>query len=110
MWLIIINLFTGKLGMSNLSGPVGMYTIVESAKSAWVNIVYLTAYLSINLAVINIIPFPAFDGGRVLFVAIEAIKGSKVDPKVENMFHTVGFFLLMLLMLYITIQDIVRIA
>ncbi len=110
MWLIIINLFTGKLSMSNLSGPVGMYTIVESAKSAWVNIVYLTAYLSINLAVINIIPFPAFDGGRVLFVAIEAIKGSKVDPKVENMFHTVGFFLLMLLMLYITIQDIVRIA
>ena len=71
MWLIIINLFTGKLGMSNLSGPVGMYTIVESAKSAWVNIVYLTAYLSINLAVINIIQFQAFDGARELLVSIK---------------------------------------
>ncbi|MCI5542889.1 MAG: site-2 protease family protein, partial [Mollicutes bacterium] len=67
-------------------------------------------YLSINLAVINAIPFPAFDGGRVLFVIIEAIKGSKVKPEVENVFHSVGFILLMLLMVYITIQDIIRLT
>lgn len=109
MYIIIGSLFTGKLGLSSLSGPVGMYTVVgESAKIGFQSIMYLTAYLSVNLAVINILPFPAFDGGRVLFVIIEAIKGSKVDPKVENIFHTVGFILLMLLMVYITIQDIIR--
>lgn len=111
MWMILISLFTGKLGLSSLSGPVGMYTIVgESAKVGFSSIMYLTAYLSLNLAVINAIPFPAFDGGRVLFVVIEAIKGSKVNPKVENIFHTVGFILLMLLMVYITIQDIIKLA
>lgn len=109
MWMIIVNLFTGGLGLSSLSGPVGMYSVVgESVKYGLQNILYLAAYLSINLAVINAIPFPAFDGGRVLFVIIEWIKGSKVDPKVENIFHTVGFILLMILMVYITIQDIIR--
>lgn len=111
MWLIITSLIKGSLGLSSLSGPVGMYTVVgQSAKIGFQSILYFTAYLSVNLAVINAIPFPAFDGGRILFVVIEAIKGSKVNPKVENTFHTVGFFLLMLLMVYITIQDIIRIA
>ncbi len=111
MWLIIISLIKGSLGLSSLSGPVGMYSVVgESAKIGFQSILYLTAYLSINLAVINALPFPAFDGGRILFVVIEAIKGKKVNPNVENIFHTVGFFLLMLLMVYITIQDIIRLA
>ena len=109
MLLIIINLFTGKLSLSSLSGPVGMYTVVKSAET-FRQLLYLTSYLSINLAVINAIPFPAFDGGRVLFVIIEAIKGSKVKPEVENIFHSVGFILLMLLMVYITIQDIIRLT
>lgn len=109
MIIIIVSLITGNIGMSSISGPVGMYSIVgESAKYGFQNILYLTAYLSVNLAVINAIPFPAFDGGRVLFVAIEAIKGSKVDSKIEGYFHTVGFVLLMILMIYITIQDIIR--
>ena len=72
------------------------------------NILYLTGYLSVNLGFINLIPFPAFDGGRILFTIIEKIKGSPVNPKVENMFHTIGFILLMLLMLVITYQDIIR--
>ena len=111
MIMIIVSLFTGKLGLSALSGPVGMYSIVgQSAAAGFYYIMYLTAYLSLNLAVINILPFPAFDGGRVLFVIIEAIKGKKVDAKLENIFHTVGFILLMLLMVYITIQDIIRLT
>ena len=111
MYIIIGSLFTGKLGLSSLSGPVGMYTIVgESAKIGFSSLMYLTAYLSLNLAVINSLPFPAFDGGRILFVILEAIKGSKIDAKVENIFHTVGFVLLMLLMIYITIQDIIRLT
>lgn len=111
MFLILGSLFTGKLSVSSLSGPVGMYTLVgESAKVGFQSIMYLTAYLSLNLAVINVLPFSALDGGRILFVVIEAIIGHKVNPKVENWFHTIGFALLMLLMVYITIQDIIRLT
>ena len=111
MFLILGSLFTGKLSVSSLSGPVVMYTLVgESAKVGFQSIMYLTAYLSLNLAVINVLPFSALDGGRVLFVVIEAIIGHKVNPKVENWFHTIGFALLMILMVYITIQDIIRLT
>ncbi len=109
MIMIIGSLITGKLGLSALSGPVGMYTVVgAAAQYGLANIIYLAAYLSINLGVMNILPFPAFDGGRVVFVIIEAITRKKVNPNVEGIFHTVGFILLMLLMLYITFQDILR--
>lgn len=109
MALIIVKLFSGALSLTSLSGPVGMYTVVDAASKYGIeNLVYLTAYLSVNLGFINILPFPAFDGGRVLFVLIEKIKGSPVDPKVENIFHTIGFILLMILMLVITYQDILR--
>ena len=109
MALIIVKLFSGALSLKSLSGPVGMYTVVDAASKYGIeNLIYLTAYLSVNLGFINILPFPAFDGGRVLFVLIEKIKGKPVDPKVENIFHTIGFILLMLLMLVITYQDILR--
>lgn len=109
MTQIIIKLFTGQLGLNSLSGPVGMYTVVgQSAKMGIQNLLYLTAYLSVNLGFINILPFPAFDGGRILFVIIEKIKGSPVKPEVENWFHSIGFILLMILMLVITYQDILR--
>jgi len=68
----------------------------------------LTAILSINLAVINAFPFPALDGGRVLFLMIEKIKGSPVSQKVQNLAHSIGFALLILLMIAITYRDIVR--
>lgn len=109
MTLIIVKLFSGALGLKSLSGPVGMYTVVgESAKLGIQSLLYLTAYLSVNLGFINIIPFPAFDGGRILFVIIEKIKGSPVKAEVENWFHTIGFILLMILMIIITYQDILR--
>lgn len=106
---IIGNLFIGKLSLNSLSGPVGMYSVVgESIQYGFNSIIFLTAYLSVNLGYVNLLPFPAFDGGRILFVIIEKIKGSKVDPKVENMLHNIGFMLLMLLMLVITFNDILR--
>lgn len=109
MLLTVISLITGKLGLNSLSGPVGMYTIVgQAATYGLANIIYLAAYLSINLGVINILPFPAFDGGRVVFVIIEAITRKKVNPNVEGAFHMIGFILLMILMLFITFQDILR--
>lgn len=109
MLMIISSLITGRIGLDALSGPVGMYTVVGTvAKFGLANIIYLAAYLSVNLGVINILPFPAFDGGRVLFVGIEAITRKKVNPKVEAAFHSIGFILLMLLMIVITCQDILR--
>ena len=109
MLMIIWGLITGKIGLNALSGPVGMYSIVgEVARAGFANIIYLAAYLSINLGVLNILPIPAFDGGRVLFVLIEAVTGKKVDAKIEAIIHSVCFVLLMILMLVITCQDILR--
>lgn len=109
MLLIIGSLFTGKLGLTALSGPVGMYSVVNTVAAYGIsNILYFAAYISINLGIINILPFPAFDGGRVVFVLIEAITGRKVDAKIEGIFHSVGFILIMLLMIYITWHDILN--
>lgn len=102
-------LFTGKLSLGALSGPVGMYQVVgESVKYGLSQMMYLVALLSINVGFLNILPFPAFDGGRIFFMIIEKIKGSKINPKFENTMNNVGFILLMLLMVYITFQDILK--
>lgn len=69
---------------------------------------YLTAYLSMNVGVINLLPFPAFDGGRVLFLIIEKIRRKPVPAKTEAMVNSIGFMLLMLLMVYVTFNDILR--
>lgn len=102
-------LFTGGIKLNQLSGPVGIYSIVgEQSKTGIANVLYLVAFLSINVGFINLLPLPAFDGGHILFIIIEKIKGSPVSPEIENKIHTVGLMLLMLLMLVITINDILR--
>ena len=103
-------LFTGRLGMNNLSGPVGIYSVVgEVTKSAVVlNIANLTALLCVNVGFLNILPFPAFDGGRIVFLVIEKLRGKPVDPKIENTVNTVGFCLLMVLVVFVTWNDIVK--
>lgn len=109
MYLTVLGLITGKISVSALSGPVGIFEVVGQSMAAGLYyVVYITAFLSINVGVINILPFPAFDGGRVFFLIIEKIKGSPVNSKFENMCHTIGFFLLILLMLFVTVQDILR--
>ena len=109
MFMIIWYLITGKLSLNNLSGPVGIYNLVgETAKTGFANVLYLVGYLSLNVGFINLLPLPAFDGGRVLFLVIEKIKGKPVSPKVENTVHAIGFALLMLLMIAITFNDIRR--
>lgn len=109
MIFIIGYLFMGTLSLNSLAGPIGIFQVVgETAKAGFLNIVYLIAFMSINVGFINLLPIPAFDGGRLLFLIIEKIKGSPVSPKVENAIHGVGFILLMLLMVLITYNDIVR--
>lgn len=109
MIFIIIYLFSGKLALNNLSGPVGIYVLVGSvAKTGFMNILYLMAYISLNVGIINILPFPAFDGGRLFLLIIEKIRGKKISQKVENSINTIGFALLMLLMVYVTLNDILN--
>lgn len=109
MFITVGYLFTGGIKLSQLSGPVGIYSIVgESSKGGIANLVYLMAFLSINVGFINLLPIPAFDGGHILFIIIEKIKGSPVNPELENKIHTVFLMLLMVLMLVITFNDILR--
>ena len=109
MFLVVVNLFTGKLGLSSMSGPVGIFNVVgESAQAGFINLVYLVGFISLDVGFMNLLPIPALDGGRILFLIIEKIKGSKVDVKVENTIHTIGFVLLMILMLVITFNDIIK--
>ncbi len=109
MIFIIWYLITGQLELGSLAGPVGIYSVVGSAAaSGFVSLLYLTAYISINVGFINLLPIPAFDGGRLLFLIIEKVKGSPVDTRLENTIHTIGFFLLMALMILITYNDVIR--
>ncbi len=109
MVITLKGLFTGGLSVNQLSGPVGIYNIIGTqASSGLENILYLIALLSVNVGFINLIPFPAFDGGRILFLIIEKIKGSPVKPETENKIHTIGFILLLALMIYITFNDILK--
>ena len=106
---IIAYLAIGKLSLSSLSGPVGIYNVVATVSATGIlNIMYLIAYLCINVGFINLLPLPAFDGGRLFFLIIEKIKGSKVNSKVENTVHGIGFLLLMVLMIVVTYNDIIR--
>jgi regulator of sigma E protease len=102
-------LFTGKVGVNQLSGPVGIYQVIDQqSRLGLESILYLIAYLSINVGLINLLPFPAFDGGRILFLIIEKVFKKPVSKKVENIIHTIGFALIMLLLIYVTFNDVLR--
>ncbi len=95
---------------SQVAGPIGIVGLVGEASAYGVTaLLMFTAFISLNLAVINILPFPALDGGRLLFVFIETLKGSPIKAQYVAVLNTVGFFLLILLMVAVTWNDIARI-
>jgi regulator of sigma E protease len=103
------NALRGEADFSQVSGPVGIVGLVGEASSF--GIAYLagfTALISINLAVLNLVPFPALDGGRLLFVAIEAIVRRPIPPKYANYLNAAGFVLLILLMIFVTVKDVAK--
>ncbi len=111
MVLTFKGLFTGGISVKELSGPVGIFSAVDQTKENGVsNLFSLLALLSLNVGFVNLIPFPAFDGGRILFLLIEKIKGKPVKQETENLIHTIGFFLLLALIIYVTINDIIRLV
>lgn len=100
-------LFTGNLSVNDLSGPVGIYEVVDQqAENGIKDLLYLMAYLSINVGIMNLIPFPAFDGGHILFLIIEKIRRKPVSQNVEATITGIGFICLLLLMVYVTIHDV----
>lgn len=108
IFYFLIGLFKG-VGFEQIAGPIGIFNIVgQTTRFGFVHLIQLTAILSINLAIINFFPFPALDGGRLIFILIEKLKGSPINYKVINLIHSVGFALLIFLMLLVTYQDILR--
>ena len=102
-------LFTGHLSVNDLSGPVGVYKVVDQeSRYGIASLLYLMAYLSVNVGIINLIPFPAFDGGHILFLIIEKIRRKPISPNVEATITGIGFVCLMLLMIYVTFHDVLN--
>ena len=106
---VIAHLFTdGKL-VADVAGPIGIGSLVHQfTQLGFPYLIQLTAVLSINLAIINALPFPALDGGRFLFLLIEAVKGSPLNQKFEKTANTAGFALLILLLILITVKDVMK--
>ncbi|MFN7250803.1 MAG: RIP metalloprotease RseP [Anaerobacillus sp.] len=100
-------LVTGQFTLDHLSGPVGIYNYTgQAAQMGILVLMQWAAILSVNLGIINLLPLPALDGGRLMFIGLEAVRGKPIDPQKEGIVHFVGFALLMLLMLVVTWNDI----
>ena len=115
--LSLKELFTGKLGMKDLSGPVGVVDAIgttyeesrsEGAMILWMNMFNMAVLLSANLGVMNLLPLPALDGGRLVFLIIEAIRRKPVNRQIEGSIHFAGLMLLMALMVFVMYNDIVK--
>lgn len=106
---LVARLIQGKGVDAGVSGPIGIAMMTgEIARQGFAELLQFMGLLSVNLAVLNLIPFPALDGGRLLFVILEAIKRKPVSPKVENIAHMTGFALLMILVVLVSIRDIMH--
>ncbi len=107
VWFSFVDLITGKYGISAMSGPVGVTaTIGEAAKQSLSSLWPIMALITINLGIFNLLPIPALDGGRLLFILFEMIFRKKVPERYETLVHTLGFLLLILFMIAITAKDI----
>lgn len=107
----IVQLVTTGGTTAQVSGPVGMVSMTQQAAQLGIMVLLnFTALISVNLAIINILPLPALDGGRILFLLIEKVKGKPVSAELEARIHNAGFLLLMLLMVLVTFQDVARLG
>jgi len=103
------DMITGKVSTEGVAGPVGIIQIIgESARIGFLYLTNIAALISINLGLLNLLPIPALDGSRLLFLLFEAVRGRPVNPAKENMVHLVGFFLMMMLLVFFTYNDLLR--
>lgn len=109
IWQSLLDLVTGRYGLEQMSGPVGVTAVVsEAAKSSFTDYLYLVVVITINLGIFNLLPLPALDGGRLIFQIIELIRRRPVKPEFEGYVHFIGIVLLMLLMVVITFKDVMN--
>ncbi|HXK76869.1 MAG TPA: site-2 protease family protein [Oscillospiraceae bacterium] len=105
------DLLKGTFTISQLSGPVGVTEVISEASSQSLDsLLFIVALVTVNLGVVNLLPLPALDGGRILFMLLEAIRGKPINQKVESAIHSAGFILLILLMIYVTANDIMKLV
>ncbi len=110
-WHGFADLLKGTFTISQLSGPVGVTEVISEASSQSLDsLLFIVALVTVNLGVVNLLPLPALDGGRILFMLLEAIRGKPINQKVEGAIHNAGFILLILLMLYVTANDIMKLV
>ncbi len=111
-WAIVKGVFGlifGQVDLSNVGGPIAIAKLVGQARRLGIiSLMQFTAFLSLNLAILNILPFPALDGGRVLFLLIEKVRGKKNNQRIEQWVNTVGFMFLILLMIVVTVKDVIK--
>lgn len=109
VFLSLIWLITGVIPATEMSGPVAIVGhIGAAAKNGFVNVMYFAGFISVNLGVMNLLPIPALDGGRILFLLIEKIRGKKMNPEREGLINFIFFVLLLVLMLIVTYNDILK--
>lgn len=109
MYAGLKDLVTGKVAMKEVTGPVGMIGLVHQTTSQGLTpFFYLLVFISLNLAIFNLLPFPALDGGRIIFVIIRMVTGKAITDRQENMVHGAGMILLLTLMVFATWNDLVR--
>ena len=102
-------IFTGSADINQVSGPVGTSAAIgESVKYGFDSLMLMMAIISVNLGVVNLLPFPALDGGRILVLIIEAIRRKPLNPKVETAINAVGLVFLLLLMVLISFKDVIK--
>ena len=109
VWLSLIQLLTGKVGMDALSGPVGVGSALGQMAGISISSLFsMIAFITINVGVFNLLPIPALDGARLVFLIIEGIRRKPVNPKYEGYIHAAGLIAMLLLMVFVTFNDIVR--
>lgn len=110
--MTVIDMFRGKYGLNDLSGPIGVGTVISQVVSqySFADLMSIVSLITINIGVFNLLPIPALDGARFVFLVIEAIRRKPMKPEVEGMIHFVGFALLMLLIVVVTFNDIAKLA
>jgi len=121
VWISLGDLVRGAVSVNDMSGPVGIVSVIsetgesaETTRAGVENVLYLGAFIAVNLAVMNMLPIPALDGGRVFFLlitcAVQAITKKKIDPKYEGYIHAAGMILLLAFMAFITLKDVLKLV
>ncbi len=117
VWASLIGLITGQFSINEVAGPIGMTSAISQAASVGLqssfwdgvgNIVFIMTIITINLGVVNLLPLPALDGGRLVFLIIEAIRRKRIKPEVEAWIHGIGIVVLLLFMAFVSVNDVIR--